>query len=123
MGAGSIRKLTIEGISFDVVADADLEEVVTEFENSMIATSGPGMRKMEKRIPTTSGIVLGTDSAGRATLKAFAERLTDLKISYTKAFGDTRKCQGAIEIENTTTMENRTTIQVLPSGKWTEFLA
>jgi hypothetical protein len=122
-GAGSIRKLTIEGISFRVVGDADFEEIFTNYENSMIPTSGRAMRKMEKRIPAVSGVVLATNGAEKSTLKAFAEQLDDLKISYTNAVGDSRKCQGTIEVENATTMENRTTIQILPSGEWTDFLA
>ena len=85
---GSIRKLTIEGISFDVAADANFTEVFTNYENSMIATSGGAMRKMLKRIPSVEGVVLVTDSDERLVLKDFAEGLDLVKITYTNAAKD-----------------------------------
>ena len=119
--AGSIRKLTIEGIPYRVAADANITETLTQFENSMIATSGRAMRKMIKRVPIREGVVLVTNGAEREALKAAAESVDDLKISYTNAGGDTYRCEGTIEIENNETEENRTTCQVHPREDWTFF--
>lgn len=121
--SGSLRKLTIEGISFNVAADANLTETFTTFENSMIASSGRALRKMMKRVPMREGLVLLTDAAERETLKSFAESLDDLKVSYTNAAGDTYRCSGTIEIENNETEENRTTCQVHPREDWTAFIS
>lgn len=121
--AGTIRKLSIEGISFRVAGDANLTETFTQFENSMIASSGRAMRKMLKRIPQVEGVTLLTNAAERDTLKSFAEDLNDLKISYTNAAGDTYRCQGTIEITSNETEENRTTVVILPREDWTPFIA
>jgi hypothetical protein len=120
--AGTNREFTVEGISFRVAGDANFSEIITQFENAMIPTSGQAMRKMTKRIPARESVVLITNAAERQDLLAFAESLDDLKFSYTNAAGDVYKCEGALEIEANETEENRTTCQVLPRGEWTVFL-
>jgi hypothetical protein len=121
--AGSLRKFTIEGQSFRVAADANVTETITQFENSMVATSGEAMRKMTKRVPMREGIVLLVNADEREDLIAFAESLDDLKISYSNAAGDEYKCEGTIEIENSETEENRLTCQVHPRDIWTPIIA
>jgi len=120
---GTLRKLTIEGISFNVAADADISEVMTNYEVTRIPTSGPSMKKMVRRIPAREGIVLITNAAERENLKSFAEQIADVKVSYTNAAGDEYKCEGSIEVENNTTQENRTTVRVDPKEDWTAFIA
>jgi hypothetical protein len=119
--AGSIRKLTIEGISFDVAADATFSEIFTNFENAMVPTSGLAMRKMTKRIPAVEGVVLITDADERLVLKDFAEGLDNVKITYQNAATDSYRCEGTIEIEGNETEENRTACTIQPAGVWTKF--
>lgn len=118
---GSNRKFTIEGISFNVAADASFSETFTRWENSMVATSGGGMRKMMKRTPSVEGVVLITDADERLVLKDLVEGLDDLKITYTNAAEDSFRGEGTIEIENNDTEENRTSCTIHPRGDWTKF--
>jgi len=120
--SGSNRKFTAEGISFRVAADANFTEMISKFENSMIATSGKNMRKMVKRVTSREGVVLVTNAAERDVLKSFAEQLDPVAFTYTNAAGDKYRCTGSLEIENNETEENRTTCQVLPDEDWTTFL-
>lgn len=120
--AGSLRKFTVEGIPFNVAADANFTETISIFENSMVATSGRAMRKMMKRVPVREGVVLVTNASEREILKSFAEGLDDLKISYTNAAGDTYRCQGTLEVESNETEENRTACKVMPREDWTPFI-
>lgn len=119
--SGSIRKLTIEGVSYRVTGDANFTEIITRFENSMIPTSGKSMRKMVRRTPAREGIVLSTNGAERESLKAQAEDLANQKFSYTNAAGDVYRCEGTFEIENNETEDNRTAIQIMPDDDWTFF--
>jgi hypothetical protein len=119
--AGSNKSFTVDGITFDVMADANITEVFTGFENSMIPTSGKHMYKKVKRVEIREGIVLATDAAEREQLKSFAESLDILQLQYVNAAGDNFQCEGAIEVENNETEENRTTVQGLPQGTWTLF--
>lgn len=121
--AGSNRKFLYNGTSFDVAADANFTEIITAFENSLIATSGKNMLKQVKRPTTREGVVLITDGSEREILKDGAESGDNVPMSYTNAAGDTYRCQGQIEIENNETEDNRTTVQILPEDKWSPFLA
>jgi hypothetical protein len=118
---GSLRDFQVNGISYRVAFDANLTEIFTKFENSLIATSGLSMRKMMKRVPSREGMVLITNSAEREQLKLFAESTEDLEMSYTTAAGDTYSAVGTFEIENNESEENRTTLQLLPNDDWTLF--
>jgi len=120
---GSIRKLTIEGIPFDVMADANFSEVFSNYENEVIPTSGKGMRRMVKRVPVIEGVVLATSGADRERLRSFNTQLGDVKYSYTNAAGDTAKASGTFNIENNESEANRTTITLMPADEWTVFLA
>lgn len=119
--SGSNLGCTIEGISFRVMADANITETVTKFENVAVATSGPAIQKKTKRITIREGIVLGTNAAEREQLKTFAESLDWLQCSYTNAAGDNYQCEGLVEVENNETEENRTTLQIQPRTDWTLF--
>lgn len=121
--AGTPRTVMIDGITFRLAADANLTEIFTNVENTMNATSGRAMRQITKRVPAIESIPLVTNIAERAVLKSFAETLDDLNMSVTNAAGDSRSCQGTIEVENNETEQNRTTIQILPREDWTDFAA
>ena len=121
--SGSNRKLTIEGISYDVAADANFSEMLSSFENSMIPTSGKNMRKMMKRVQTREGVVLITDADERIQLQSVAESIDDVKLSYQNAAGDEFKAEGTIEVEVNETEDNRTNCILLPRGTWTPFIA
>ena len=119
--AGSLREVQINGISYRAMADVNVTETFTRWENSQMPTSGTAMRKMVRRIPLRESVVLATNAAEREQLKLFAESSEDLEMSYTNAAGDTYSSIGTIEIENNETEENRTTIQMLPVDDWTLF--
>jgi len=121
--AGSLRGMTIDGIAFRAAADANISETITQFENSMVASSGNAMRKMMKRVPVRESVVLLTNASEREQLIALAEGLDDLQFSYTNAAGDAYRCEGTFEIESHETEENRTTVQIHPRGSWTAFIA
>lgn len=121
--SGSIRKLTIEGISYDVAADANFSEDFSGYENEREATSGASMLRKTKKVQMLEGVVLKTNAQERIQLNSFAAEIEDIKISYTNANGDEYKCNGSINIESNETESNRTTISVSASTAWTPFPA
>ena len=119
--AGTPRALEIEGIPFRVAGDTDIAETPTKWEVTVIATSGDGEKVMKKRIESREGIVLITKAAELIQLKALAERVEDLKCSYTDADGTVWQCEGGVNVEPRQSAENRTTIQIHPTkndGEW-----
>lgn len=118
---GSMRKFTVEGVSFDLMADVDVKEIVTKYENSALATTGKTMIKKVKRVPTREGFVLAVDDTELGQLKEYAESIENLKFSYTKMNGTTYKCTGQMEVEENSTADSRTTVNVFPEDDWVAF--
>lgn len=121
--AGSIRKLILDGITFDVPADANISEVGGGFESESIPTSGRNMHKMTRRPENRESVVVMANGAERDLLKTLSERTDDFTMSYTTAGGDVYRCSGWIEFEARETEENRATIQLHPRTTWDAFVA
>jgi hypothetical protein len=121
--SGSIRKVVLDGIPFEVAADTNITEMGSAYENDGIPSSGGNMRKMTKRVETKEGIVLLVDAAEREILKELADRTTNFPMSRTNAAGDVERATGWIEYENHETEENRSTIKMFPEDKWEPFIA
>jgi hypothetical protein len=120
--SGSPRSFSVEGVSFRVAADANITEIITQFEKEVIESSGEGMIKFTKRNAAREGVVLITNASERESLIAFSDTKEPLKLEYTNAAGDSYQCQGALEIENNETEDNRTTCKPMPVNTWTAFI-
>jgi hypothetical protein len=118
---GSSKKFTVEGIAYRLAGDANIGEVITRYENSMIATSGESMRKMVRRVPAREAVDLILNSAEADQLKSFSEGLDNLTISYTNAAGDRFVCRGTLEIEKRESDTGKTTCKIEPVDDWTFF--
>jgi hypothetical protein len=121
--AGSVYRFSIDGISFDVAADANLNTIYSEYQNSKIATSGKAMTKKIKQVQKCEGVVLITNWSEKMVLKSLAAQLDDVKFSVTYADGSTAKTQGTFDITGDESEENRTAITIEPSEGWTVFAA
>ena len=119
--SGSIRKFTVEGISFRVMADSNFSRRPINVENTMIPTSGKSMQKKLKVTPTLEGVVLGVNAEEMESLKSYAEGLLPIKVTYETAAGDQYRCIGQIDVEAHESEENRANVTVHPDGDWTLF--
>lgn len=120
---GSIRKLLLDGVPFDVMADSNFSEIITKFENDRIPTSGRNLKKMTRRVPKVESVVVACNGEEREVLKLLGETTVDFSMSYETAGGDTYRAVGSIEVENRESEELRATIQLHPAGKWEPFVA
>jgi hypothetical protein len=123
MASGSLNKLSLDGLPFDVAGDADLTEVFSKFTNSVIPHSGGGSIKQETRVREVGGVVIIVKPGDKKLLKDLAESGDEIPMSYINRAGDKYKGDGTFNIENNSTMDNRTSITLLPVGDWTESLA
>lgn len=121
--SGTPRKVTLDGITFDAMADTNITETGGAFENEAVPTSGRNMKKMTRRPENREGVTLAANGNERALLKELSERTTDFPMSYTTAAGDVYRADGWIEFENRETEENRATIQMHPRTTWVPFIA
>lgn len=120
---GSIRKFTIEGISYRVMADANFSRRPINVENTMVPTSGPAMQKKMRVVPVLEGVVLACNAEEMEAIKSFAEGLDVIKITYQTAAGDEYRCTGQVNIEGHESEEGRVTVTVQPEDDWTLFPA
>jgi hypothetical protein len=119
---GSIRKINIDGIPFEVAADTNINETGSEYENSLVKTSGRNFRKMMGRAELRENVVLITDADARESLRELADRVGDAyPLSYETADGATYRADGWIDFENRETEESRSTIKFLPQTSWDLF--
>lgn len=121
--SGTILSVTLDGTPFNTLGDADFTEVGNATENEMIPTSGDSILKKTRRVQSVTGVVLKCSDAERLLLQTFADKIDPFTITYKTASGSRRRCDGNIEFENRTTMENRATISLLPVNGWEDFVA
>ncbi len=119
--AGTIKKVTLDGVTYDVPADIDVTEMGSGFENSMIPTSGRNILKQVTRAEIREGVVLIANDQEMDVLTALAEQQIPFPMSYQTAGGSIKRATGWIEFTNRTTAENRATLILLPQGKWATF--
>jgi hypothetical protein len=120
---GSIRKVVIDGVTYDVIGDANAKHNASRFETEGVATSGKTMMKMKKRVPTIESVDLATFPADMVALKAKAESLADVTLSIEYADGSIFKSSGRINFESWESESGKSAVMLIPSKDWTEFLA
>ena len=121
--SGSIIKLLLDGVSYDVLASSNFSEVHSKFENDSIPTSGGNSRKMTRRATNREGVEVKANGAEVAGLVALADGSADFPISYTTAAGDVYRTTGWIEFENRETEDNKASLKLFPRKDWSSFLS
>lgn len=120
---GTMQKLTIDGITYDCVSDADWTEVFVGVTNSILQTSKGGVVVQETRAREVTGVQISLQKGDRSLLKATIESGKIVNISYTNRDGDRYSGRGQVNTDGRTTMKNVATLSLLPIGDWTEELA
>lgn len=122
---GTPRKITLDGTTFDVMADANLSEKGSSNENEYIPTSGRTMKKMTKRSKSVEGVTIACNADEREILEELDGRQEPFPLSYELASGDVYRAKGHIAFETRETEENRATVQIHPTdgNQWEAFIA
>jgi len=122
--SGTIRKATIDGVSYDVPADINITFNRSEYEKEGIPTSGRTLIKRTRRVPTMESVVFMTTPSEMENLKNVSDGLADVPISVTLADGTTYRTVGQINYESYETEEGRSTCTIIPAktkDAWTKF--
>ena len=122
MPSGSIRSVTLAGIPYNVAADANINNLMTEYETSRIPTSGQSMKKMMRRIAQAESVVLVLDGTDRENLRQTAEAVADIEMSYETLAGDLYTSTGSINVEGWESEDNRVTVVMQPNEGWTAYV-
>ena len=121
--AGSGKKLTLDGTTFRLPADAEINTKFGDFDSEVIATSGEGLRKMTKRPQMADGVDVVVDAAEKELLITLSERTDAYPLSYKDASDDLYTSKGGISIDDSSIQDGKVTIKILPIQKWEIFAA
>ena len=120
--SGSIRKVLIDGLSFNAAADANFAKT-PKLEKEAMPHSGGNMIKHTKATGNVeSGKLLCTPTEYE-TLEAFADRLDSFPMSYEVADGSVWRTSGTILLGNYETEENSVEITMIPALRTWELFA
>lgn len=123
MNVGTIRKVVLDGVTYDVPLDVDCTFNYSKYTIEGQATSGRTLQKRTKRVQTVEGLVIAASAAEMVNLAEKADSLPDKTFSLELADGSVFKASGQINFENYTTAEGKCSIQLIPTNAWTPFLA
>lgn len=119
--AGSAKKLTLDGTTFRLPADADINTKFGDFESEVIPTSGEALRKMTKRPQMADGVDVIVDASEKELLIALSERTDAYTISYKDAANVLYTSKGGISIDDSSSQDGKVTIKILPIQRWDIF--
>ena len=126
MGSGTPRKLTLDGVSYDVAADVNVTLNLSPFETEGVPSSGRTMMKRTVRTQTAESIVILASPTEQDQLRVLAERLDAFPAAITMADGAVWRTTGNINFESVESEENRATIVIIPDRSpdgWALFAA
>lgn len=119
--SGSIRTLSLDGYSVDVINDADFSGILSNFEKETIATSGSPIIKRTKRVREVEGVKIKVPGAEAQIITDLDERIDDFPINYTEADGTVWRTRGQIAADSRSTMDQTAEIKIIPVDKWEIF--
>lgn len=71
--SGSVKKLTINGVTYRVLSDTNVTLQPSEYKNEAIPHSGGNMRRMTKQVRELTGVAIACNATEREALRALAE--------------------------------------------------
>ena len=120
---GTPRKVVIDGVTYDVMADTNITYNASKYAIEGQATTGDALFKYTKRIPQMEGITIAATPAILEDLKLKADSLADKTLSVEFADGSVYKASGRINYENWESESGKATVQLIPKRDWEPFLA
>jgi hypothetical protein len=119
--SGSIVQVAVNGVGYDVMADADFDPVPSGIKTEGTATSGRTMMKRTYQVQEVKSVDLAVNGQERTNLQAVAEGSVDVTLSYTTMAGDSWKATGRINFESWKNLDQKGTLTMIPRTKWVFF--
>jgi hypothetical protein len=120
---GTLRKATIDGVTYDVMADANINFKRSKYEKEGTATSGKTLVKMTRRVQNVESLDLGCTPAEMENLSAISDKLVSVPMAFTLADGTVYRGTGHVHFEGYESETGKITVTLIPTGDWQPFLA
>jgi hypothetical protein len=119
MPSGTVRSVSVKGISYPAKADADFSVKLTNWKNERIPHSSGSMRKMIRQVQTVENVVLTLDGDDRDALARANDEINDFQIGFVNAAGESYFATGSIDFDTYGTADNDHNITLQPAEEWT----
>lgn len=114
---GTPEKVTLDGITFDVMGDANFSAIKGRFENENVPTSGKNVQKKTARSQNVESVTLQCNAEEAELLKELSERKSAFPMSYETAAGDVFRSNGGINFGSHETESGTATVTLLPEDR------
>ena len=111
---GTVKKVTLAGVTFDVMSDANFDQKKGRFENEEIVTSGKIVQKKTARAQMVESVNLQCSEDEAEVLRALSERTSAFPMSYTTAAARTFRATGFINFESHDTETGLAVVKLVP---------
>lgn len=115
---GTLRKVVLAGITFDVFGDVNITFNRNKYEKEGIPTTGDNLIKRTKRIQTIESLDLKTNPSEMEDLNDLADSLADITMSVELADGSVYKATGQVNFENYESDTGKSTCTLIPKRDW-----
>jgi len=113
---GTAKRVTLDGVTFDVMADANFSQIKGKYSNEAVPTSGKNVQKKTVRAQTVESVNLQCNAEEADLLRSLNDRVTNFPMSYETAASDVFRSVGFINFENHDTDAGVAVIQLIPES-------
>ena len=118
--AGSIRKITLDGQTFNVAGDSNFSQNPGEEKEGIVHTGGVTI-KTSKMVATVEGVDIICTAQEYLDLQE-ASAKGDIPMSYEESTGDVWRAVGQINLGARETETDKCSLTLIPKSKWEPFL-
>lgn len=119
--AGTPRKVTLDGVTYNVAADANFTQN-PGIEKEMIRHTGGNTPKSTLMTESVEGVDLIVDGNQYEDLKELGKRNISFPMSYELESGDVYRATGQISLSARESETTKCTVTLLPDFDWKPFL-
>ena len=120
---GTIKKVTIDGSTYDVSADSKAALTPTAYKKEGQATTGKTLFKYTKQVKIIKGIDFMLTPKQKEALAAKSDSLADVTLALALIDGSVYRGTGRIEMGEWDSDTGKCPCDLIPSDDWTPFLA
>lgn len=122
--AGTPKKVTLDGTTFDVMGDANFSDSSHQYENEAIPTSGRAIYKKTKKAVMTESVDIATNFEEYQIIVGLNDAIDDFDMSWEDVEGNVYRGKGFINIESpkeTETNKTGLTLSITDADGWAAF--
>lgn len=113
---GTPQKVTINGLTFNVMSDANFNQIKGKYTTEAVPTTGGNIMQKTLRSQNVESINLQCNAEEAEILKTLSESVENFPMSYKTAAGKSYRAVGSIDFEGHDTEKGVAVIKMLPES-------